>query len=45
MDRYNIIFDEAREGTVVRRADPIPDVLTPQGQAANPAAPKPILPR
>jgi outer membrane protein len=45
MDRYNIVFDEAREGTIQRRADPIPDVLTPQGQAANPAAPRPLAPR
>jgi outer membrane protein TolC len=45
MDRYNIILDEARDGTITRRADPIPDVLTPQGQAANPAAVKPVAPR
>lgn len=45
MDRYNIVFEEAREGAIQRRADPIPDVLTPQGQAAILASPKPLAPR
>jgi outer membrane protein TolC len=27
MDRYGIVFDEAKDGTITRRADPIPDVI------------------
>jgi len=34
MEKYNIVFDEARDGTVSRRPDPIPDVVNPNGQAA-----------
>ncbi len=47
MDRYNIVFNEARDGQISRRADPIPPTLTnpPQGQAAVPGLPQPITPR
>jgi outer membrane protein len=44
MDKYNIVFDEAREGTVNRRPDPIPVVLNTNGQAAN-ATPAVVTPR
>lgn len=38
MDKYNLIFDEAKDGMVTRRPDPIPDLIqTPQAQ--NVAAP------
>jgi outer membrane protein TolC len=31
MERYNIVFDEAREGTLSSRPDPIPDVINQNG--------------
>jgi outer membrane protein TolC len=34
MEKYNIVFEEARDGVVSRRPDPIPDVVNPNGQAA-----------
>jgi len=34
MEKYNIVFDEARDGTVTRRSDPIPDVVNQPNQAA-----------
>lgn len=38
MDKYNLVFDEAKDGMVTRRPDPIPDLIqTPQAQ--NVAAP------
>ncbi|MEO5926580.1 MAG: TolC family protein [Bryobacteraceae bacterium] len=35
MERYNIIFDEAKNGTLTRRADPIPDIVNQNAQAAR----------
>jgi outer membrane protein len=35
MEQYNIVFDEARDGAVTRRADPIPDVVNQPNQAAR----------
>ena len=32
MDRYNVVFDEAKTGTLNRRPDPIPDVINQQGR-------------
>jgi len=31
IDKYNIVFEEARDGAVTRRADPIPDVVNQNG--------------
>jgi outer membrane protein TolC len=44
MDKYNLIFDEAKEGLVSRRPDPIPDITQTPGQNANlllPTTPNP----
>lgn len=35
MERYNIVFDEAKDGTLSRRADPIPDVVNQNGAAGR----------
>lgn len=32
MERYNIVFEEAKDGTLTRRADPIPDVINQNGR-------------
>lgn len=37
MEKYNIVFDEAKDGSVSRRPDPIPDVINQPQQAARPA--------
>jgi hypothetical protein len=39
MEKYNIVFDEAKDGQLSRRSDPIPDIINPPNQAAtnNPA--------
>jgi outer membrane protein TolC len=39
MEKYNIVFDEARDGRIARRPDPIPVVLQNQGAAVRPATP------
>ncbi len=35
MEKYGIAFDEAKDGTLQRRPDPIPDVVNQNAQAAN----------
>jgi hypothetical protein len=35
MERYNIVFDEAKDGILSRRSDPIPDVLPQQPQGGG----------
>ena len=35
MDKYGVVFDEAKDGTLQRRPDPIPDVVNQNAQAAN----------
>ncbi|MEO8097305.1 MAG: hypothetical protein ABI811_06345, partial [Acidobacteriota bacterium] len=37
MEKYNIVFEEAKDGALTRRADPIPDVVNPaNAQVARP---------
>ncbi|MEP6962619.1 MAG: TolC family protein, partial [Acidobacteriota bacterium] len=36
MEKYNIMFEEAKDGQLTRRADPIPDVVNQNAQAARP---------
>ena len=36
MEKYNIVFDEAKDGNVSRRPDPIPDVINQQQNALVP---------
>jgi outer membrane protein TolC len=35
MEKYGIGFDEAKDGTLSRRPDPIPDIVNQNAQAAN----------
>jgi outer membrane protein TolC len=35
MEKYNVMLDEAKDGTLSRRVDPIPDVINQNGQAAR----------
>jgi outer membrane protein TolC len=35
LEKYNIIFDEAKDGQVQRRADPIPDLVNQPNNALN----------
>src|SRR5262249_26328929 len=35
MEKYNIVYDDAKEGSLSRRPDPIPDVINTPNQAAT----------
>lgn len=39
MDKYDIVLDEAKDGSLSRRSDPIPDQINQQQQAARPGTP------
>ncbi len=39
MEKYNIVFDEAKDGTLSKRPDPIPDQINQPQQAAGPLGP------
>ncbi len=44
MDRYSVEFNEAKEGEIGRRADPIPDVSSPpQDQTSLQDVPRPLI--